>query len=145
MKTLLQRVKEASVTVNGNIMNRIGPGLLVFLGVDKGDGVSQIDTLSHKVANLRIFEDESGKMNRSILDTSKEILLISQFTLSADCDKGLRPSFDSAEKPETAKPLVEEFGRFLKEKGCLVREGAFGEHMEIHLINDGPVTFYLTA
>ncbi len=145
MKALLQRVKEASVTVEGKVISRTGPGLLVFLGVDKGDGPEQIDKLSHKVANFRIFEDEYGKMNLSVLDTSKEILLVSQFTLSADCQKGLRPSFDPAEKPEIAGKIVEEFSRFLKGKGCLVKEGVFGERMEIQLINDGPVTFYLTA
>ncbi len=145
MKALLQRVKEAKVTVEGNITGQIGPGLLVFIGVDKGDGAEQIDKLSHKVANLRIFEDEAGKMNLSVLDTSKEILLVSQFTLSADTSKGLRPGFDRAEKPEQAEKIVKEFGMFLKGKGCVVKEGSFGDHMEVHLINDGPVTFLLNA
>lgn len=145
MKVLLQRVKEARIVVEGKTVSEIGPGLLVFLGVDRGDGAREIDSLSHKVANLRIFEDEAGKMNRSILDTSKEILLVSQFTLSAGCNKGLRPSFDSAEKPEKAGLLVEEFAQFLRGKGLTVREGVFGARMDVHLVNDGPVTFYLEA
>ncbi len=143
MKALIQRVKEASVKINGEIYSSINSGMLVFLGVEKSDTFENAEKLSQKVLNLRIFEDENEKMNFSIQDIKGEILVVSQFTLCADCKKGTRPSFDNAANPEIANGLYEEFVKLLSKSGLIVKTGKFRAMMEISLINDGPVTFWL--
>lgn len=145
MRAVVQRVKEARVKVEGEEIARIGPGLLVLLGVEKGDEEKDLVWLSDKVAGLRIFEDTSGKMNLSVGDVSGEVLVVSNFTLCGDCRKGKRPSFDPAEKPEQARGLCERFVSRLQEKGLKVRTGRFGAYMEVHLVNDGPVTLILDS
>lgn len=143
MKALIQRVKEASVKINGEIYSSINSGMLVFLGVEKSDTFENAEKLSQKVLNLRIFEDENEKMNFSIQDIKGEILVVSQFTLCADCKKGTRPSFDNAANPEIANGLYEEFVKLLTKSGLIVKTGKFRAMMEISLINDGPVTFWV--
>ena len=143
MKALIQRVKEASVKINGEIYSSINSGMLVFLGVEKSDTFENAEKLSQKVLNLRIFEDENEKMNFSIQEIKGEILVVSQFTLCADCKKGTRPSFDNAANPEIANGLYEEFVKLLSKSGLIVKTGKFRAMMEISLINDGPVTFWL--
>ena len=141
MKVVLQRVKEASVKVNNKEISAIKNGILVLVGIDKGDNLTQAEFLASKIANLRIFPDVEGKMNLSVKDANGSILVVSQFTLSGDCRKGKRPSFDSAEHPLKAEPLYEQFVELIKKEGITVETGSFGAMMEIHLINDGPVTF----
>jgi D-tyrosyl-tRNA(Tyr) deacylase len=141
MKVVLQRVKEASVKVNNKEISAIKNGILVLVGIDKGDNLTQAEFLASKIANLRIFPDIEGKMNLSVKDANGSILVVSQFTLSGDCRKGKRPSFDSAEHPLKAEPLYEQFVELIKKEGITVETGSFGAMMEIHLINDGPVTF----
>ena len=143
MKALIQRVKEASVKIDGEIYSAINAGMLVFLGVEKTDTFENAEKLSQKVLNLRIFEDENEKMNFSIQDIKGEILVVSQFTLCADCKKGTRPSFDNAANPEIANGLYEEFVKLLTKSGLIVKTGKFRAMMEISLINDGPVTFWV--
>ena len=143
MRALLQRVSQASVTVNGQIVGRIGQGLLILLGVGQNDGEAQVKTLSEKIVYLRIFEDEAGKMNRSLLDVGGAALVVSQFTLYADVRKGRRPSFTDAASPALAEPLVERFKAALAAHGIPVEGGVFGAHMDVALINDGPVTVWL--
>lgn len=143
MKAVIQRVKSAEVYVDGSIKGRIGNGLLVFLGVGKGDGEEDLNYLASKIPDLRIFEDESGKFNLSLIEVKGEILVVSQFTLYGDCRKGRRPSFTDAEEPEIARNLYEKFIEKLKERGLSVEEGEFQAKMEVHLINDGPVTILL--
>lgn len=143
MKALIQRVKEASVKIDGEIYSAINAGMLVFLGVEKTDTFENAEKLSQKVLNLRIFEDENEKMNFSIQDIKGEILVVSQFTLCADCKKGTRPSFDDAANPEIANGLYEEFVKLLTKSGLIVKTGKFRAMMEISLINDGPVTFWV--
>ena len=141
MKALIQRVKYASVTIEGNLYSKIGAGLLIFLGVEKGDNEENAHKLSQKVANLRIFEDENEKMNLSLKDINGEALIVSQFTLCGDCKKGTRPSFDKAELPSIANKLYEYFIQDMKKEGIPVETGCFGAMMDIELLNNGPVTF----
>lgn len=143
MKGLIQRVKNASVTIDEKLYSKIGAGILVFLGVEKGDSESNADKLAEKLVKLRIFEDENGKMNKSIQDIGGEILVVSQFTLAGDCKKGTRPSFDKAELPQRANELYEYFVLKVKELGVPTQTGSFGAMMNVELINDGPVTFML--
>ena len=141
MKALVQRVKSASVTVEGEKISQIGSGLLVFLGVEKGDNEENADKLSDKLIRLRIFEDENDKMNLSLIDIKGEMLVVSQFTLCGDCKKGTRPSFDKAELPQRANELYQYFTAQIAAQGLKVQTGEFGAMMDVELINDGPVTF----
>ena len=141
MKALIQRVKRASVTINSELYSKIGYGLLVFLGVEKGDTEENAKKLSEKLVNLRIFEDENEKMNKSIKDINGEMLVVSQFTLCGDCKKGTRPSFDKSAPPDIAKDLYEKFITYMREMNIPAETGSFGAMMDVELINDGPVTF----
>lgn len=143
MKCLIQRVKRASVTIDGEVYSKINQGILALLGVEKNDTIEQAEKLAEKIAKLRIFQDEDGKMNKSLVDINGEILIVSQFTLCGDCKKGTRPSFDKSEKPEIANKLYEEFVTIFKNAKIPTATGKFGAMMEIELINDGPVTFML--
>ena len=143
MRALIQRVSKAGVAVNGQTISSIGKGLLILLGVGHGDGEEQARFLAEKIANLRIFEDEQGKTNLSVLDVQGEALVVSQFTLYADTRKGRRPSFTDAALPEIAEPLVERFVEFLRGHGVPTQSGQFGAHMEVEIHNDGPVTIWL--
>ena len=139
MRAVVQRVTRAAATPGG----AIGPGLLVLLGVANPDGESEADGLAAKIARLRIFENDAGKFDRSLLETGGSALVVSQFTLLADTGKGNRPSFTHAARPEHAQPLYERFCVALRELGVEVQQGAFGERMAVELINDGPVTIVL--
>lgn len=144
MRAILQRVRRGSVTVDGQLVAGIGPGYVILLGVTHGDGPAEARKLAEKVANLRVFEDDQGKMNLSGLDTGAEMLVISQFTLFADARKGRRPSFTDAALPDVAAPLVERFAADLAGLGVqTVKTGVFGAHMVVHIENDGPVTIIL--
>jgi D-tyrosyl-tRNA(Tyr) deacylase len=143
MKALVQRVSEASVTVGNRTVGAIGRGLLVLLGVEQGDDERAAGLLARKVANLRIFQDEAGRMNRSVLDQGGEVLVVSQFTLCADVRKGNRPSFIGAAPPELAHPLYGRFCDRLAAHGVAVARGEFAAHMAVRLVNDGPVTIWL--
>ncbi|MDX2009446.1 MAG: D-aminoacyl-tRNA deacylase [Myxococcaceae bacterium] len=145
MRAVLQRVKEASVTVDGQVVGAIGQGLLVLLGVGKGDTEADVDFLVDKVPGLRIFEDEAGKMNRSLVDASKQLLAVSQFTLYADTRKGRRPSFVDAMPPDEAKRLYALFCERCRAVGLTVAEGVFAADMQVALVNDGPVTIVLDS
>ena len=140
---LLQRVKNASVTVNDQVIGAVGKGLLVLVCAEKGDSGEQCEKLAKKVLAYRIFEDENGKMNKSVSDIGGEILIVSQFTLAADTAKGLRPSFTPAADPETGKRLYEHFIERVRESGLKTQTGQFGANMQVALINDGPVTIWL--
>jgi D-aminoacyl-tRNA deacylase len=144
VRIVLQRVKNASVTVGGERISEIGAGLLLLVGVAQGDGESEADWLAEKIAGLRIFNDESGKMNLSLEDVGGEVLAVSQFTLLADTRKGKRPSFVGAAPPEEAERLFDYFCERLREAGVgSVKTGSFGAMMDVALVNDGPVTIIL--
>lgn len=143
MKALLQRVSSASVTVDGAVVGTIGSGLLVLLGIDKGDNEQVADQLLNKLLDFRLFPDADGKMNRSVRDINGGVLLVSQFTLSADTRKGLRPSFSSAASPDRAKALYGYMLRQLQARHRDVSSGIFGAEMQVSLVNEGPVTFLL--
>jgi D-tyrosyl-tRNA(Tyr) deacylase len=143
VRVLLQRVSRASVTVRGERVAEIGHGLLLLVGVGRDDGFGEYDRLAEKVINLRVFEDAEGKMNRSLSDVDGEILVVPQFTLYGDARKGRRPSWDGAAPPEIAADRVEAFAQALEARGARVKRGAFREHMEVELVNDGPVTLWL--
>ena len=145
MIAVVQRVKESSVTVDGKIIGKIGAGLLVLLGIAKNDAINDIDYIADKILNLRIFEDENKKMNRSILDTGGEMLVVSQFTLLGDCRKGRRPSFIDAAEPEKANELYEKFVGKICSKGVKVQTGMFRAMMDVSLVNDGPVTLIVES
>lgn len=145
MRVVVQRVKKASVKVDTKIVGQITNGLLLFLGIGEGDNGEKVKVLVKKIVNLRIFENENEKFDKSILDIKGEILVIPQFTLFADCSKGNRPYFGEAAKPEIAKPLFEKFIAGLKKSGLKVEKGEFGAKMEVELINDGPVTIILDS
>ena len=142
MKVLIQRVKRASVTIDNRLYSNIDKGLLVLVGIEKGDKEETVLKLAEKTLNLRIFEDEKEKMNLSVKDVKGEILSVSQFTLAGNCKKGTRPSFDNAERPDLAKNFYELYNNKLSEQ-VPVKTGVFGAMMEVELINDGPVTFML--
>jgi len=145
MRGVVQRVKSASVTVDGELISGISRGLLIFHGVALGDTSVDVEYLANKVANLRIFEDETGRMNCSLLEVGGEALVVSQFTLYGDCRKGRRPSFIRAAGPEIAEALYEEFIETLSEIGIAVKAGIFHVMMDVELINDGPVTMLLDS
>jgi len=143
MRTVIQCVSHAAVTVDGRRVAEIGPGMVILVGIGPGDGEQQARYLAEKIANLRIFEDEVGKINRSLLDVGGEAIVVSQFTLYADTRKGRRPSFTDAAPPEVASPLVERFAALLEEQGVPTQTGEFGAHMLVEIANDGPVTIWM--
>jgi D-tyrosyl-tRNA(Tyr) deacylase len=145
MKAVLQRVQKASVKVDNKVIGQIGPGFLVLLGVKRGDGESQVDGLLDKIINLRVFPDEEKKMNKPLLDINGELLVVSQFTLYANCEKGRRPSFIEAAEPELAEKLYELFIERARQKGIKVETGKFRAMMQVELVNDGPVTIVLES
>ena len=145
MRAVIQRVKSAQVSIDGQVSGKIGKGLLVLLGVGKGDGESDLSFLISKIPGLRIFEDASGKFNLSLKEVEGEMLVVSQFTLYGDCRKGRRPSFTEAEEPTAAKHLYEQFVSKLREQNVPVQTGEFQARMEVHLVNDGPVTLLLDS
>ncbi len=143
MKLVIQRVTRASVTIENKLFSSIQKGALVLFGVEKDDSEDMLDYYAQKLLKLRIFEDEQGKMNKSLLDIKGEILVVSQFTLCADCKKGTRPSFDNAKEPKSAKEYYEKFVQILKTSGLNVQTGVFAAHMDVELVNNGPVTIIL--
>ena len=143
MKAIVQRVKYTKLSVDGKLISEIGKGLTVYFGVEVGDEESLTEYFAKKIANMRIFEDENGKMNLSVKDIGGEILLVSQFTLLADCSHGNRPGFSFAEKPERADMLYKKCGELLECEGVPVKYGVFGADMKIDQLNDGPVTIIL--
>ncbi len=145
MRAVVQRVTCARVRVDGRVVGEIGPGLLVFAGVEKGDGPGDVQYIGGKVGDLRIFEDTAGKMNLAIADAGGAVLLVSQFTLCGDCRKGRRPSFDDAETPAAARPLYDALVRELRARSLKVETGEFQAHMDVELVNDGPVTILLDS
>jgi D-aminoacyl-tRNA deacylase len=140
VKVVVQRCKEASVTVEGQVTGAVGPGLMLLVGITHEDTEEDARFAAEKIANLRIFEDDGGKMNLSVLETGGAVLSVSQFTLYGDCRKGRRPNFMAAARPEQAEPLYERFNALLREQGLRVETGVFGAMMEVSLVNDGPVT-----
>lgn len=145
MRAVIQRVERASVSVEGEIRGQIGAGFLVLIGVEEGDGDADFRYIAQKVPNLRVFEDEQGKMNRSLLDVGGELLAVSQFTLLGDARGGRRPSFITAARPETADPMYERLVADWRARGIRVETGVFGAHMKVSLVNDGPVTILLDS
>ncbi len=146
MKVVIQRVSEASVTIEGRVKSAIGPGLLILVGIEDADGAEDIDWLCNKIANLRIFNDEAGVMNKSVLEIGGELLVVSQFTLQASTKKGNRPSYIKASKPNVAIPMYE---AFVKKLGEITQQaigtGEFGADMKVRLLNDGPVTILIDS
>jgi D-tyrosyl-tRNA(Tyr) deacylase len=140
MRVLIQRVSQASVTIAGETVGSIGPGILILLGIRNGDTEQEADFLVDKSLNLRIFEDEDGKMNRSVLDRNGEVLVVSQFTLYGDCRKGRRPGYTDAAPPPVSEPLYQYFVQQVRERGVHTATGQFGAMMAVSLVNDGPVT-----
>lgn len=145
MRAVIQRVKNASVKIDGRVNGEAGEGLLIFLGVGKGDADADLKYIADKILGLRIFEDENGKMNRSVTDISGDLLIISQFTLYGDCRKGKRPSFDGAMPPKEAEEMYESFVAYMRESGLKTETGEFGADMKVELLNDGPVTIILDS
>ena len=145
MKIVLQRVKKASVEAGGAVVGEIGRGLCLLVGVEKGDTPEDAEFLAQKAAELRVFPDEAGKMNLSLADVGGAVLAVSQFTLAGSTRKGRRPSFDDAEAPGRAAELFDHFVRVLRDGGLLVATGVFQASMDVHILNDGPVTFILES
>jgi len=145
MRIVLQRVSRASVSVDGETVAEIGPGLLLLAGVAEGDAPAEAKRAARKCAEMRIFPDGEGRFSRSLLDTGGEALVVSQFTLLADVRRGRRPSFDGAARPEVAEPLVEAFAQALREAGVPTQTGRFGAKMDVALVNDGPVTVVIDS
>ena len=145
MRAVVQRVTSAGVTVNGRSVGRIGMGLMILLGVGRGDGPDDVSYVAGKIRDLRIFPDGDGKMNRSLTDVGGEVLVVSQFTLQGDCRKGRRPSFDDAAAPAVAAALYEDVVRQLRESGLAVATGQFQAQMAVDLVNDGPVTLLIDS
>lgn len=145
MRAVVQRTTEASVTIDNMVSGAIGPGLVVLLGIQPGDGAKEIRWMAEKIATLRIFEDDAGKMNRSLVDTGGEMLIVSQFTLYGDCRKGRRPGYSSAAPPEIAEPLYEQFIQEIQGMGIGTGTGIFGANMQVSLTNDGPVTLLIDS
>ena len=145
MRVCVQRVSEASVEIDGKTVGAIGPGLLVLLGIGQADTPAEVTQLVDKIVNLRVFADDQNKMNRSLLDIQGQMLVISQFTLWGDCRKGRRPSFVQAADPELAEPLYERFVAEVHARGVPVETGRFGAMMQVHLVNDGPVTLVIES
>ena len=145
MRAVIQRVKEARVSVGERVVGAIAAGMLVFLGVGKEDSADDVNYLVSKIGQLRIFDDDQGKMNRSIADFGGAFLVVSQFTLLGDCGKGRRPSFDAAAEPKKAEELYDEFVRKLREQNFKVETGEFRAMMDVALVNDGPVTFVIES
>ena len=143
MKLVLQRVSRSAVFVEGAELSRIGRGLLILIGAEQGDTEATAEALAEKTLNLRVFPDEAGKMNLSVTDVGGDLLVVSQFTLAGDCSRGRRPGFDRAAPPEEAGRLVRKFVEAVSRSGLTVREGRFGAHMAVEILNDGPVTFIL--
>ena len=143
MKLVLQRVKQASVTIDRKLYSSIGQGILILICIEKGDTDADVEKYADKVSKLRIFSDENDKMNLSVKDVNGEILVVSQFTLAGDCKKGTRPSFDKSAPPDEANRMYEDFVLRLREKEISVKTGVFAASMEVGLVNDGPVTFIL--
>lgn len=143
MRVVLQRVRSGRVSVAGRVIAEIGPGVVILLGVGPQDGEEQAQYLAEKIANLRIFEDEQGKINRSLLEVGGAAIVVPQFTLYADTRKGRRPSFTDAAPPEVARPLVERFADLLRSQGVPTQTGEFGAHMLVEIANDGPVTIWI--
>jgi len=145
MRVVLQRVARAAVAVDGEVVASIGPGLLLLVGAEHGDTTEEALRLATKCAEMRIFRDDGGKFNRSLLETAGEALVVSQFTLLADVRKGRRPSFTRAAAPEIAEPLVDAFAKCLRDLGVTTKTGRFGAHMDVELLNDGPVTIVIDS
>jgi D-tyrosyl-tRNA(Tyr) deacylase len=143
MRVVIQRVTSGRVSVGGNIISQIGSGVVILLGIGPNDGEEQARYLTEKIANLRIFEDEAGKINRSLLDICGEAIVVSQFTLYADTRKGRRPSFTDAAPPDLARPLVDRFAELLNKQGIPTQTGEFGADMLVDIANDGPVTIWM--
>jgi D-tyrosyl-tRNA(Tyr) deacylase len=145
MRAVVQRVLQAKVMIKNEPVGQINKGLLVYLSVGKGDSTKDAEFIAEKIINLRIFADEAGKMNRSVLDIGGSILIVSNFTLHGDCRKGRRPSFDAAAEPELAKELYQKVAQLITQQDVAVEKGIFGEYMHVSSINDGPVTFLLDS
>jgi D-tyrosyl-tRNA(Tyr) deacylase len=145
MRAVVQRVDRAAVSAGPEKLGAIGPGLVVFIGIHGGDGINQIKWMADKIINLRIFEDEGGKMNRSLLDLGQEMLIISQFTLYGDCRKGRRPGYSDAAPPGHAEPVYQRFVEEVRQQGIRVATGRFQAAMEVELVNNGPVTLLVDS